>query len=264
VVGQTLLPEAEFRGMAKTAKTDKRRLGSQLAEKLEEEIISGQMKPGTKLSSETALGQRLHASRASIREALQILKAKGLLISRQGSGSYVARDFQQALGQSIEQYAILMADRDSFLEMLDLRLQLETFCVRRLTIRHSTPPLLALKKCLQEMKKNVRHLARFGQCDIRFHLLIADGSEHALFRNILHALLPTLGMRYARETYKNQTEAEKTLRDHERIFHAIQTGNAKQAETALRAHLMESREHLQHLLANKPYDKKAHKNKTLI
>jgi DNA-binding FadR family transcriptional regulator len=74
-----------------------------LSDQIEAEICSGVLNPGTKLPTEAALGLRFGASRSPVREALQILKAKGLIVTRQGSGSYLANESSHSLGQSNSQ-----------------------------------------------------------------------------------------------------------------------------------------------------------------
>jgi len=194
------------------AKSDKHRLAYLLADKLEAEICSGVLNPGTKLPTEAALGLRFGASRSPVREALQILKAKGLIVTRQGSGSYVANESSRSLGQSMERYTSLLADGPSFLELLDLRLLLETFCARRTAAQRPAKALAAMQKHLREMESHLDDLPRFGRDDMRFHLAIASGAKHALFQKILDSILPTLGLRFAVETYTNCDLARKNLR----------------------------------------------------
>lgn len=226
----------------------KHRLALLLSDALEAEIRSGLLAPGAKLPSEAALSLRFKASRSPVREALQILKGRGLIITRQGSGSVVARDSRHSLGQSVERYASLLENGPSFLELLDLRLLLETFCARRIALLRPEKTLRLLQKHLGEMESHLDDLARFGRADIQFHLAIAAGADHALFQNILDSILPTVGLRFAIETYTKSDLARKNLRDHKRITQAIKAGAADVAEEAMRKHLQDSRQHLESLL----------------
>lgn len=53
-------------------------------------IEHGGWKPGFKLPSERELAERFHCARMTVRRALQELEAQGLIVRKQGSGSYVA------------------------------------------------------------------------------------------------------------------------------------------------------------------------------
>src|SRR6202012_5394782 len=118
--------------------------------------------------TEAALGLRFQASRSPVREGLQILKARGLIATRQGSGSYVANDSRHSLGQSMERYTSLLEDGPSFLELLDLRLLLETSCARRMASLRPAKALASMQKHLHSMETHLDDLPRFGQDDMRF------------------------------------------------------------------------------------------------
>lgn len=151
----------------------------------------------------------------------------------------------------MERYASLLADGPSFLELLDLRLLLETYCARKMAARRPAREIATMEKHLHNMKEHLDNLPHFGRDDMRFHLAIASGSGHALFQKILGSMLPTLGLRFAAETYTSHDLAGKSLRDHEQICRAIKAGDADRADTAMRRHLQESREHLERMLARK-------------
>ncbi len=68
-------------------------LYSQIAAQLQERIVAGKLTPGTRLPPERELSQTLRVNRMTLRQALQKLESQGLLIRRQGAGTYVAEPF---------------------------------------------------------------------------------------------------------------------------------------------------------------------------
>lgn len=62
----------------------------EIAESLRHEILSQELRPHTRLSSEPELVRRFGAARATVRRALAKLQAEGLIYSRQAVGSFVA------------------------------------------------------------------------------------------------------------------------------------------------------------------------------
>lgn len=72
--------------------TSDRPLSAQLADLLREEILDGTRRPGSKLPSESGFQEDYGLSRTPIREALRILQAEGLVISRKAHGSYVREE----------------------------------------------------------------------------------------------------------------------------------------------------------------------------
>jgi GntR family transcriptional regulator len=62
----------------------------QLAELLEEEIVSGRWVPGARVPSENDLGSRYGLSRTTIRQALARLEQEGLVSREKGRGTFVS------------------------------------------------------------------------------------------------------------------------------------------------------------------------------
>ncbi len=64
----------------------------EIADTLRRQIVAGEYGPGEVLPSEAGLGAKHHASRVTIRKALEVLKADGLIDARQGAGWFVAAE----------------------------------------------------------------------------------------------------------------------------------------------------------------------------
>lgn len=63
----------------------------QVAEQLEQAIRDGSLVPGERISNEVALAQELGLSRPTMRQAIQVLVDKGLLVRKRGVGTQVVR-----------------------------------------------------------------------------------------------------------------------------------------------------------------------------
>lgn len=61
----------------------------QVAEQIERAIISGSIAPGEKLDNEISLAQDLGLSRPTMRQAIQLLVDKGMLVRKRGVGTQV-------------------------------------------------------------------------------------------------------------------------------------------------------------------------------
>ncbi len=70
---------------------DEKRLSSVeiVVEKVKELLISQKLKPGDMIPSEMDLAEGLKVSRSSVREAVKILTAYGVLEIRRGSGTFL-------------------------------------------------------------------------------------------------------------------------------------------------------------------------------
>lgn len=66
----------------------------QIAATLKKEIANGTFPEGSVLPSETDLAERFHASRVTIRASMKLLADEGLIVRKQGKGTFVARGRQ--------------------------------------------------------------------------------------------------------------------------------------------------------------------------
>ena len=90
-------------------------------EEIERSIRDKELLPGDKLASEPLLAQKYHVSRSTLREALKMLQKEGLLISKNGVGTYVNNqpDFivhplnkMQSLGEMIKNEGYTESESD--------------------------------------------------------------------------------------------------------------------------------------------------------
>nr|WP_312291469.1 GntR family transcriptional regulator [Clostridium chromiireducens] len=61
----------------------------QIASHIKEHILSGEYKPNEQLPFEKELCERFSASRMTVKKALDLLVAEGLVVKRRGSGSFI-------------------------------------------------------------------------------------------------------------------------------------------------------------------------------
>ena len=90
-----------------------------IAQDLRERIESGELLPGDRLPTELELRDRYGAARNTVRDALRSLATLGLVVSRQGQGTFVARrlkPFVTTLSPGPENGLSGLADDDAFTE----------------------------------------------------------------------------------------------------------------------------------------------------
>ena len=99
------------------------RLADVVAREIEQRVLEGRLKPGDRLPSERDLSVQLGVSRASLREAIHKLAARGMLESRQGGGTFVTDRLDSSFGNPWE--AILRDHPGVHEDMLEFRHMLE-------------------------------------------------------------------------------------------------------------------------------------------
>ncbi|MDQ0285183.1 GntR family transcriptional regulator [Desulfofundulus luciae] len=83
----------------------------QLAQILEQKILSGELKPGDSLPSENDLGKEYNLSRMTVRKCLNILAERGLISAYRGRGTFVSRPALDRAVFTIEEYHQEMSRR---------------------------------------------------------------------------------------------------------------------------------------------------------
>lgn len=78
----------------------------QLAARLRDDIITGRLRPGQRLPSETTLQQEFGLARQTVRRAVGVLRAEGLVVVQRGQGVFVrehaeVQDLSPAPGSTV-------------------------------------------------------------------------------------------------------------------------------------------------------------------
>ncbi len=219
-----------------------------VSQAIESSILSGRLHPGDRLPSEDELCATYSVSRTVIREAIHHLKARGILHSVKGSGSYVKEFGQEHLRLAFQLYSALATDERSFLELMDLRILVESDCTERLAKSGDPESLARVKARVDQMKAHQHDFKKFGEADIDFHLAIVESAGSNLYAAILGALLRNVGKRFARLTYIDKELVKLNLSEHLAIYQALARGDAPAAAAAMRRHLTGSRTRLVALL----------------
>lgn len=114
----------------------------QVADQLHELIVSGRLAQGERLPTETVLSAEVGVSRATVREALRLLAAQGLIRTARGAagGSYVTMPTVDHISDSLSSnIALLTAAQDLTLEELIEARQLLEVPAARFAARRRAP-----------------------------------------------------------------------------------------------------------------------------
>lgn len=220
------------------------RLSDDIVEQLETLILEGTLLPGQRLPAERALAEQFGVSRPSVREAVQKLAARGLVISRQGGGNYVC----DSLGSSFSDplMNLLESRPEARRDLLEFRHTLEADCAyyaaRRATDLDRQQLQLAfdeLQACYAREPKASRE--EEGAADARFHLAIAQASHNLVLLHTIRGLFDLLKRSVVTNIggmYALRSDARQTLiAQHQALFDAIMAGRAEDARRIAGEHI---------------------------
>ena len=215
-------------------------LYEQVADTLEKAIFRSESKM-EKLPSEQELSKRFKVSRTVVREALKVLKERGLVDSRNGEGSYISKPNTDTVSSAINR--IIRMDNISNDDLHGMRLILETAGARLAALHAKPAEVEHLENTLKLMADESLPLEQRIQYDADFHISIARASGNELvgmFVDVMTILLEE----YMIKGMFGPPEMKKTLIQHYKILEAIKDGNPDVAETALREHLAAARKNV--------------------
>ena len=209
------------------------RISSSVLEQIKGNIISGEWKPGQKIPGEMELTQMFGVSRVSIRQALHQLAGMGVLDIRQGEGTFVATDIPHQYFDSL--LSMIMVTDHDILEVLEMRMIIETESIRLATVRASKKDLADLRGLLENMHATANDLKKYTAYDLEFHLKIAAASQNSLILKLLTLIQDVLSLAI-RET--NPTLGYKTgVYFHSLTLDAMEARNAEAAAGYMRQQL---------------------------
>lgn len=156
----------------------------QIMERIIADITKGTYKPGTKLPNEYELIAELQVSRNSLREAMKILSAMGIVEIRRGDGTYVCSQINPSAFDRVV-YSMISGLSTSA-ELLELRQILDDATVR-MAIEKITPQEIdQLKDNIQQMKQAIRNgsVEQAQEIDYQFHMILIESCKNIFFSRL--------------------------------------------------------------------------------
>ncbi|MCB1496252.1 MAG: FadR family transcriptional regulator [Bauldia sp.] len=221
------------------------RLSDRIVEAIRDDVEAGRVSPGDRLPTEAALSAAFDVSRTVIREAVSRLQTEGIVVSRRGSGVYVAK-----AGDAPRTFRMGPADTEemvSLREIFELRIGVESEAAALAAARRSRSDVSSLRKILGRLSAGGRPLEIGVEADVAFHRRIAEISQNRQILRFVDFLSFVLAeaIRAARaNSAKQEGWSGMAYGEHVAIFEAIETGDPEQARQAIRQHLIQAQTRL--------------------
>jgi GntR family transcriptional regulator, transcriptional repressor for pyruvate dehydrogenase complex len=215
------------------------RLHEVIANTIQEQIITGELKPGDTLPSETELMQQMGAGRYSVREALRVLETNGMIIVRHGSrkGPIITRPSHTLVSDFLRKAFYVGGVSRSHISQF--RASLESSIIEILTL--ATPDASWLEKIesnIQETKKKFQAGGDIAHLNAQFHVLLAQATENPVFTILMNTLFATPQIQGRVVSFKDRLSTG-TIEYHEKIFQAIKAGDGDKAKALINQHITE-------------------------
>jgi GntR family transcriptional regulator, transcriptional repressor for pyruvate dehydrogenase complex len=215
-------------------------LADRLAQSLAMQIERGESQPGDRLPTEAQLGLSHGVSRSVVREAVHRLKSRGLLMSRQGSGVFVAAPTGR---QALEFDAGVLDSSHAVVQVAEVRRALESEMAALAAQRATRSHLATLKRALAAIDTATTAGADGVAEDLAFHRALAGAAGNPQFGRLLAFLEQYLreGMHLSRSNVSRRGDLMKVVRkEHLAIVVAIEARDERAARRAATKHLLNS------------------------
>lgn len=241
-------------------KIDAGKLSQAVIRQIESLILHGVLRPGERLPGERELAERMGVSRPSLREALAAMQEDGLLVTRPGSGVYVAEVLGSAFSPALVR--LMARHQRAADDYLQLRKDMEGLAAERAADVAGASDLAVLDRILTAM----RHAHAIGDpeaeaaLDADFHMAIVEASHNIIALHLMRAMQDLLrqGMLFNRPRIFTRPELRGRILDqHAAIAAAIQARDGRRARAELEAHLDCVAEALAHQRQSDEQDREA-------
>lgn len=216
------------------------KLSSSVVRQIEQLILRGILRPGERLPSERDLADKMGVSRPSLRDAISELAERGLLVSRPGSGIFVAEVLGSAFSPAMTQ--LFSTHDEAVFDYISFRRDMEGLAAERATLFGSETDLKLIDTIFSKMETahQKRDPSDEAQLDAEFHMAIIEASHNVIMLHMLRSMFDLLrqGVFYNRQMmFKNRMTRDQLLDQHRTINAAIQARDPVAARAAVGAHM---------------------------
>lgn len=216
------------------------KLSDVIEQQLEYLILEGTLRPGEKLPPERELAKQFDVSRPSLREAIQRLEAKGLLLRRQGGGTFVQSNLWQSFSDPLTE--LLAEHPESQYDLLETRHALEGIAAYYAALRGTEQDFEHIRQCHQAIQaaQDSGDLDAEADAVMNYQIAVTEAAHNAVLLHLVRCMGPMLenNVRQNFELLYSRREMLAQVSSHRAgIFAAIVAREPEKAREASHRHL---------------------------
>ena len=159
-------------------------------------IINGELNPGDKIPTEAELSDSMGVGRNSVREAIKVLEAYGVVHIKRAEGTFVSQEYDSRMIYPVL-YGIIL-QKDSTSQIVELRkvidvglLQLAVDKLKSKSLEQTQ--MEAIEKAMEELEYQA-HMEKpqarsLYEADVQFHMAIVGITENVMLQSICLSLI---------------------------------------------------------------------------
>lgn len=213
-------------------------------------IIQHKLRSGDQLPPEGEIAATLEVSRVSVREAVKILQALGIVEVRHGNGLFVRGLNFDALLEMLS-YSLLV-DQSSLKELYQVRILFEVGMLADVIEHIQDEQIEACHQHLRDWEENIAQGRPFREQDRLFHVTLCQSIGNNIlvelenifwiaYRNAVNITFPDIA----------QGAYQVTLGNHYKILAAVEARNVELAQQLMAGHFEGIRKRMEHDIREK-------------
>jgi GntR family transcriptional repressor for pyruvate dehydrogenase complex len=221
-------------------KVERRPLHESIVEQFESRIFSSELPVGSKLPSESEIGEIFGVSRTVVREAMQTLKRRGLIEISPGRGTFVRFNAKKTLKNSLNSVLQIgsLKTRDDLMEVREI---IEPGMAMVAALRIKEEHIEELRKAIAIMDESMSNSEAYIQADNEFHLTLAKATQNSLLPILIDSIVDLLTEQRER-IFLAEGGPQQGQKYHKKIYQAILDKDPDAAFNAMVDHLRQVRE----------------------
>ena len=209
-------------------------------------IKDNKIEVGSKLPDELSLSAALCASRPTLREALKVLEAFGIIDSRRGAGNVYVRDLSRGLANMMIFYSLINGPSGN-VDSISLRATIESQAVVSFIENATEEDYQELIEFYQKGLIRSRTSDNYLDSHTKFHLHLMKYYENELARDFVASNISMVGESpYYEVDYSDEEKRKKVEEmleemrdyDHDKILKAVLSKDVNIAQRVLIAHVL--------------------------
>ena len=210
---------------------------AEIAASLRQEILSGDLPRHLRLPAERRMAETHGVARNTVREALARLAEEGFVVTRPGSGTYVAFQPESPMtSKAIEQAGPL--------ELMDTRFALEPHICRLCVLHGRRTSFDTLDSLCESMEAALDDPIAFAEADTEFHRTLAETTGNRLLSWIIGQINSVRSQdewTLMRQLTLNESMITQYNAQHRQILNAIRGREPERAASLMTDHLETAR-----------------------
>ena len=217
-----------------------------VASDIRRRIVTGNLPDGSFLPPERELGERYQVSRPTLREAVRVLEAQGLLFMQRGRGGGTRVVAPNGTAAAREFAIMLEYLRVPVADIVSAHGDLTASAAKVVAERHVKADLVALRRNLEDAAQVAEDPPRLAALNVEFHVLLVQRAGNMtvwLLEGILAHLLADIAQKSQPDmTAWGPASPAAGLEYHIQVVDCIERRNAEEADERWRAHLRDCAE----------------------